>query len=42
MRCFWDKIISPATFRYNRSGVAELVEDGPYAYVENYKLILEE
>lgn len=35
-----DKFISPASFRYNKSGVAELLEDGPYAYVENYKLIL--
>ena len=35
-----DKFISPATFRVNRAGVAELVEDGPCAYVENRKLVL--
>lgn len=34
-----DKFISPATYRYNKSGVAELVEDGPYAYVQDRKLI---
>ena len=34
-----DKFISPASYTYTRSGVAELVEDGPYAYIENYKLI---
>jgi len=37
-----DKFISPATYSYTKSGVAELVEDGPYAYVENYKLVLKE
>lgn len=37
-----DKFISPATYTYTKSGVAELVEDGPYAYVENYKLVLKE
>ena len=35
-----DKFISPATFRYNRVGMAELVEDGPYAYVEDRRLVL--
>lgn len=37
-----DKFISPATYSYNKSHKVEFVEDGPYAYVENYKLILEE
>ena len=37
-----DKFISPATYSYPKSGVAELVEDGPYAYVENYKLVVKE
>ena len=37
-----DKFISPASFQYNRSGVAELVEAGPYAYVEDRKLVLVE
>jgi len=35
-----DKYISPATVRYNSAGVVELVKDGPYAYVENYELML--
>lgn len=35
-----DKFISPATVRYNSAGVAELIEEGPYAYVENRKLVL--
>ena len=35
-----DKFISPATYSYTKSGVAELVEEGPYAYVDNYKLVL--
>ncbi len=35
-----DKFISPATVRFNSQGVAELVEDGPYAYVENRRLVL--
>ena len=37
-----DKFISPATFRYNKAGEAELVEDGPYVYVENRELIFAE
>jgi len=35
-----DKFISPATVRYNSRGAAELVEDGPYAYVKDRKLVL--
>ena len=35
-----DKFISPATYSYTKSGIAELVEEGPYAYVENYQLVL--
>lgn len=35
-----DKFISPATFRFNSRGEAELIEVGPYAYVEKRKLIL--
>lgn len=37
-----DKFISPATFRYNKAGEAELVEDGPCVYVENRELIFAE
>lgn len=37
-----DKFISPATFRRLRTGMTELIEEGPYAYVENGKLILAE
>lgn len=33
-----DKYISPATFRRKRNGSAELLEDGPYAYVEDRTL----
>ncbi len=35
-----DKFISPATYEYNRKGEVELIEDGPYAYVENYHLVI--
>ena len=34
-----DKFIAPATYKVNKHGVAELIEDGPYAYVEHGKLI---
>ncbi len=34
-----DKYISPASVRTNCRGTQEPVENGPYAYVENYKLI---
>lgn len=37
-----DKFISPATYRYTKAGVADLKEDGPYAYVRNYKLMFTE
>ncbi|MBQ6875220.1 MAG: alpha-galactosidase [Lachnospiraceae bacterium] len=33
-----DKFISPATYQYTKTGVAELKEEGPFAYVENYQL----
>ena len=33
-----DKFISPATYRYTKSGAAEFKEEGPYAYVEKYRL----
>ena len=35
-----DKFISPATFRYNLAGDAELVEMGPYAYVKDGELVV--
>ena len=35
-----DKFMAPATVRYSRDGEAELVEDGPYAYVENRQLVI--
>ena len=34
-----DKYISPATYYYNESGTVLLREEGPYAYVEDYKLV---
>ena len=37
-----DKFISPASYTYTKSGVAEFIEDGPFAYVENYQLVLKE
>ena len=37
-----DKFISPASFRYDSAGNAKLLEAGPYAYVENYRLVLKE
>ena len=36
-----DKYISPKTVQYNCKGEAELVEDGPYAYVKDGKLYFE-
>lgn len=33
-----DKFISPASYGYNKKGEVEFLEDGPYAYVENYEL----
>ena len=35
-----DKFISPKTVQYTVKGEAELIEEGPYAYVENGKLVL--
>lgn len=35
-----DKFISPKTVSYNRKGGFELVEDGPFAEVKDYKLII--
>ena len=35
-----DKFISPKTVNYNRKGGYELVEDGPFAIIENHKLII--
>lgn len=35
-----DKFISPKTVNYNRKGGYELVEDGPFAIIENRKLII--
>ena len=32
--------ISPKTVNYNRKGEFELVEDGPFAEVRDYKLII--
>jgi len=37
-----DKFISPKTVRYSMKGNAELIEDGPFAYVEDRKLIMVE
>lgn len=37
-----DKFISPASYTYTRGGVAELIEEGPYATVEDYKLVIHE
>lgn len=37
-----DKFISPATVKCSHDGHVELVESGPYAYVENRVLILKE
>ena len=37
-----DKFISPKTVSYNRKGGFELVEDGPFARVEDRKLIIEQ
>lgn len=36
-----DKFISPKTVKYNRKGEAELIEDGPCAYIKNRKLVIE-
>lgn len=35
-----DKFISPKTVSYNRKGEYELIEDGPFAVVRDYKLII--
>ena len=37
-----DKFVSPVSYKYNKKGEMELIEDGPYAYVEDYKLIFKE
>ena len=37
-----DKYISPKTVEYVCDGKIKLVEDGPYAYVENEKLVIKE
>lgn len=37
-----DKFISPATIKYGPKGTAELVEDGPFAYVQNRVLMFRE
>ena len=34
-----DKFISPKTISFNRKGKYEIVEDGPYATIENRKLV---
>lgn len=36
-----DKFISPKSVRYNSRGEAELIENGPFAYVENGELCFE-
>lgn len=37
-----DKFISPASYTYRKDGQVELIESGPWAYVEDYKLVIRE